>query len=112
MSFGDQAVKIVTVAETGSPGYLGVKSKSRTEIEVTDCHFRPVGVSETPDAETNVATEVWKLTAPPVAAVLAAKPNGELIYDGKTFKIDGPVMPKYDFGALHHVTVMCKRALG
>ncbi|MGV0785113.1 hypothetical protein [Mycolicibacterium sp. XJ775] len=112
MSFGNQTVKIVTVTETGAPGYLGKKAEARTEVEVAGCHFRPASVTETPDAETDVATEVWKLTAPPVAAVLNAKSTDELIYAGETFQIDGPIMPKYDLGALHHVTVMCKKQVG
>ncbi|QFG11082.1 head-to-tail stopper [Mycobacterium phage QueenHazel] len=127
--FGGQVVAIVTVAPTGSPGWGGLKSKSRTAVRVPGCHFRPAGSSETPDAQTNVATEFWKLTAPPVAAVLAAKASGELLYDGSehpellnpessagraaTFQIEGPIMPKYDDGSeVHHVTIMCKRQIG
>lgn len=48
----------------------------------------------------------------PDPAVLNAKPTCELVYGGETFQIDGPIMPKYDLGALHHVTVMCKKQAG
>lgn len=112
MSFGSQTVTFVAYSDTGTPGYLGKKAEVRTEVEVAGCHFRPASVTETPDGESNVATEVWKLTAPPVAAVLNAKSTGELVYAGETFQIDGPVMPKFDLGALHHVTVMCKKQAG
>ncbi|OBK09008.1 hypothetical protein A5746_00825 [Mycolicibacterium conceptionense] len=113
MSFGDQTVTFVTVAETGPVGYLGVKSKARTETSVAGCHFRPASSSETPDSETDVASETWKCTAPPVPAVLAAEPTGELKHNGVTYQIDGPIMPKYDLaGGVHHVTIMCKRQAG
>ncbi|AJA43310.1 head closure [Mycobacterium phage Sbash] len=128
-TFGDQVVALVTVTETGAPGWGGLKGKARTATKVTGCHFRLSSSTETPDGQTNVATEVWKLTAPPTAAALAAKPGGELIYDGTkhpealdldtaagiaaTFQIDGPIAPKYDVdGQVHHVTIMCKRQAG
>uniref|UniRef100_UPI003C30EB7C Head closure protein n=1 Tax=Mycolicibacterium phage Mycofy1 TaxID=3349809 RepID=UPI003C30EB7C len=127
--FGGQVVALVSVAETGVPGWGGLKAKARTTTRQPGVHFRPASSTETPDGQTNVATEVWKLTAPPTAAVLAAKPGGELVYDGTehpesldldsaagraaTFRVDGPIMPKYDLaGQVHHVTIMCKRQAG
>lgn len=128
MSFGDQTVVIVTVSETGAPGYLGMKAKAYTKAKVQGCHFRPTSSTESPKAETNTTQIVWKLTAPPEVAALAAKSTGQLVYDGSdspelldlesdagkaaTYQIDGPIMPKYDFGELHHVTIMCKRQAG
>jgi len=124
VSFGGQTVGFVTVTDIGTPGYLGIKQKTRSVTLVSGVHFRPFSTTEAPDAETDVATEVWKLTAPPVAAVLAAESTGELVYDGtdnptydpddvsNVFQIQGPVQPKQDLAELHHVTVMCRRQHG
>lgn len=110
MSFGDQTVTFVTVTVTGQPGYLGVREKNKSEAVVEGCHFRPLRVEETPDAETNVATEYWKCTAPPEVAALAATFTGEVKHEGITYQIDGPVQPKYEmYGGVHHVTIICKR---
>lgn len=108
MSFGGQSVTFVTVSR-GAAGYLGLAAESRTTTAVTDCHFRPFNSSETPEGATDVATEVWKLTAPPVSAALNATPGDEITYGGATFQIVGPVQPKYDNGDVHHVTIMAKR---
>lgn len=125
MSFGSQTVAFVAVTETGPIGWGGLKAKTRSATPLAGCHFRPASSTETPDAQTDVTTEVWKLTAPPPAA-LAVNASGELVYDGTdhpelldldsdagkaaTFQVDGPIMPKYDLaGGVHHVTIMCKR---
>ena len=121
-SFGSQTVGFVTVTESGEPGYLGLKTKTKVVVKVSGCHFRPANATEV-DGQTDVATEVWKLTAPPAAAVLAAKSTGEIVYDGtdnpqlpsdlnELFRIDGRIQPKFDLDAVHHVTVMCKRQVG
>jgi len=112
-SFGNQAVTFITVTRSGTTGYLGLKGESRSDDTVFGCHFRPASVSEEPEGTSDVATEIWKLTAPPEAGVLAANSTGELSYDGMTFRIDGPIMPKYNFdGTVHHVTIMAKRQVG
>lgn len=109
MSFGGQAVAFVTVSR-GAAGYLGLAAESRTSDTVFGCHFRPFSSTETPEGATDVATEVWKCTAPPVSAALNASPGDELSYDGFTFQIVGAVQPKYGLdGAVHHVTIMAKR---
>lgn len=116
--FGDQTVTFVTVTETGQPGFLGVKQKSTVDVDVEGCHFRSYKSVETSgettgsvsDGQTRVATEVWKCTAPPDPAVVAAKSTGQLKYAGMTFEIEGPVQPKYDQGhQLHHFIVYAKR---
>lgn len=127
-SFGGQTVGLVTVTEIGQPGWGGLRGSTRTVTPLEGCHFRPVSSVETPEGQTDVTTEVWKLTAPPAAATLAVKANGQLVYDGTehpelldldseagkaaTFQIDGQKMPKYDLDAIHHVTIMCKRQVG
>lgn len=108
-TFGGQAVEFVTVSR-GTAGYLGLGRESRNSDTVFGCHFRPVNSIETPEGATDVATEVWKCTAPPVAAPLAATAGDELKWDGNTFQIVGPVQPKYNLdGTVHHVTIMAKR---
>ena len=112
MTFGGVTVTFVTVSDTGAPGWGGLKAEARTEVTVAGCHVRPVSVSEV-DGQTNVASERWKITAPPVAAALNASPTGEVRFGGGTFLIDGPVQPKRDMaGELSHVTVLCKRQMG
>lgn len=125
MTFGGQTVAFVTVTETGQIGWGGLKGKTWAVTPLGGCHFRPASSTEV-DGQTDVTTEVWKLTAPPDAAALVVKANGELVYDGTdhpelldldsdagkraTFQIDGPIMPKYgQDNAVHHVTIMCKR---
>lgn len=113
VEFGGQTVVFVSVAESGAPGYLGVKAKARVETPVSGCRFRSVQVTESADGETNTAEGQWKCTAPPVAAVLAAKSSDEVKVAGVTYQIVGPVQPKRTMdGRLHHVTVMCKRQAG
>jgi len=120
--FGGQTVKIGTVTRTGDPGYLGLKTELRTDVTVTGCRGRVLTAAETAEMQTDVATEIWKWTLPPVAAALAAASTGELVYDGtanpartatSVYQIDGPIQPKRDLdGTLHHVTLMCKRQAG
>ena len=113
MTLGGQSVTFVAVTETGDAGYLGLKSKARGETVVAGCQFWPTASAETPDGQTDVATGMWRCIAPAVAAVLAATPGDELKYDGVTYQIVGPIMPKRDMaGELSHVTVMCKRQVG
>ena len=122
MTFGGQTVKLGVVTSTGAPGFLGMKAETRTDVTVTGCRGRVMTASETPEQQTDVATEIWKWTLPPVAAAAAATSTGELVYDGtaapertatSVFQIDGPILPKFDMdGTLHHVTLMAKRQAG
>lgn len=122
MSFGGQTVGFVTITDSGSAGYLGLKPKSRTLALAHGVQFWPLETTEAPDAETNVTSEVWRFIGPPDAAALAAKSIGELVYDGtddpadiaeNRFQIVGPKKPRSDgAGTLHHVTIMCKRQAG
>ena len=76
MSFGDQVVALVVVSQAGVPGRFGLKALNSVATRLPGCHFRPVGVTETPDIETDIATETWKLTAPAEAA--APKPDTDI----------------------------------
>lgn len=112
MSFGGQSVGFVTVTR-GTLGYMGLARETRTTTTVSGCRFRPLVSSETPESETDVAAEVWKCTAPPETAVLNARPDGEVVVNGVTYRIVGQVQPKYDMdGTVHHVTITCKRWVG
>jgi hypothetical protein len=83
---------------------------------VPNVRFRPLTASEIV-ALTDVSIEMWKLTAPPVAAVLNISPTGQVEYTGPetngvvaVFEIDGGIEPFTDAsGQLFKVTVMCKR---
>lgn len=121
MSFGGQTIGLVTVTKTGGPGFMGVEAENRATTLVSGVHFRPLNTIETPVAATDVATEIWKCTAPPEAGVLAAQSTGTVLFDGTNspadveanrFQIEGPIMPKYDGSQVHHVTIMCKRQHG
>ena len=111
MTFGGQTVTFVTVTESGEIGFGGIREEVRTETSVEGCRFRPLSVDETPEYLTNIATGVWKCTAPPVEAALDAQPDGELNVDGLTYRIKGPVQPKPDMdGTTPHVTILCSRS--
>lgn len=119
--FGRQTVGFVTVTSTGAPGYLGLRGESHEVVLMHGVRFRPLRADEM-TGQTDLSTEVWKLTAPSQATVLAAKSTGEILYDGtdspawddddssNRFQIDGPKQPKPGMlGGVHHVTIMCKR---
>lgn len=129
MTFGGQTVAFVAVTATGAPGWGGLREKLRTVTPLAGCRFRVLTSDETPVTQTDVTTEVWKLTCPPSAAALAVKANGELLYDGTDhpelldpeseagrgalFQTDGQILPKYDMdGNVHHVTIFYKRQRG
>lgn len=108
-TFGGQTVTFVTI----TPGTEGrfERDKTPTPVDVPGCRFRPLGTSEMV-AETDLATEVWKCTAPPVAAVLAATAASELIYGDKTYHVTG-VEPFTDLsGRPFKVTVIAERYIG
>lgn len=110
MTFGSQTVTFIAVTE-GTPDRLGVPAQVRTEHTVTGCRFRPLSAEETV-ALTNVATEVWKCTAPPVADVLAGKAVDELKVAGVTYQIIGGIKPFEDFTDPFKVTVLCHKQTG
>ncbi len=122
--FGRQTVGFVTATESGSPGYLGVREKTFTTVAQSGVRFRPLRTDEL-DKQTDVSTEMWKLTAPVSVAALAAKSTGEIVYDGtdsptfdeeddsNVFTIDGFIQPKPGmYGGVHHITIMCGRKAG
>lgn len=112
--FGGQTVTFVKYTDTGQPGYLGIKPQNRVETPVDGCRFRPLTAKELNGLNIQATTEMWKCTAPPDPAVLAADGGDEVICNGVTYEVDGQVQAKPDFNssAVHHVTVLCKRQVG
>lgn len=115
--FGCQTVGIVTITQTGGPGYLGIRETERTVVLRHNVHFRPFNTSES-YGQTDVSTEIWKLTDSYDVVSIAAESNGEILYDGtdnpadtesNRFLIDGAIQPKHSLDGPDHVTIMCKR---
>lgn len=109
MSFGGQTVTFVTFT-LGAADTLGVKPEIPAEIAVKGCRFRPLSASETAQAEVDVATQVWKCTAPPVPAALTADSTGYLKVDDVTYNIIGGAQPFTDMaGVPFKVTVLAQK---
>lgn len=117
MTFGSQTVKFITITD-GTPDRNNVATPVRTPVTVSGCRFRPLTFREKVDV-TDVATEIWKLTAPADAGALAAESVDEVVYDGSTnpadvagnrFQIVGGVQPFNDMGStVFKVTVLCQK---
>lgn len=106
--FGDQTVTFVALVKTGEDRN-NEPIFTRNEVAVTGCRFRPLRVNEKVGV-TDIATEVWKCTAPPVAAVLNAEAISELKYLGETYQLLGEVSPFTDFSSVvHKVTVLAQK---
>ncbi|APE14143.1 hypothetical protein BOH72_01775 [Mycobacterium sp. WY10] len=111
--FGGQTVTFVAYEDTGTPGALGTYTQAETTTEVTGCRHRPLPFSETPEGDIDVATQMWKTTAPPDPAVLDAKPNGVLRVDGVEYQIiGGPGVFPDPAGQPIKVTLISKRMSG
>lgn len=107
MSFGGQTVTFVTVTSTGTPDALGQKTEVHTSVPVTGCRHRPLSATETPEYLTDIGTQVWKTTAPPVPVAVAAKTTGLLIEGGVTYEIVGGAKPFTDAnGQPYKVTIL------
>lgn len=102
MDFGDQTVGFVAVT-LGTPDGNGVRPKTRVQVNVSGCRFRPLRADE----NNGISTKLWKCTAPPNAEVLAADYTDELVYDGTTdpqrgdnddnvWDVDGGALPFAD----------------
>jgi hypothetical protein len=111
MFLGDQTVGFVTITD-GALDELGIPAQVRTTVNVPGCRFRPLSAAETVDL-TDVATEVWKCTAPPSAAALVDA-TGELVHDGVTYQVIGGPKPYPDAfrSDTFKVTVMCEKQVG
>ena len=114
--FGKQTVGFITLTPTGPRDSRGLQELVESTVEVKRCRCRPYVSGRERESridETDVTTEMWKVTAPPEAAAIAAKSTGRFTCDGKTYEIDGTVMPKPDpAGGVHHVTIFGKLQAG
>jgi hypothetical protein len=114
LPLGNQTVIVVTVAEDpDSRDRYNSPNLVRTEQPVQRCRFRPLSADETIDETGDRTRELWRLTAPPVPAVINAKANDELKVGGVTYQIVGGVRV---YGDLHgrpfKCTVICERQSG
>jgi hypothetical protein len=91
--FGNQTVIFVTTTPGTVVGSLGEKTPGTIQVSVTGCRHRPLRDDETPEYLTDIATQVWKTTAPPVPAAINAAPDGQLIVNGITYKIVAGAQP-------------------
>jgi hypothetical protein len=110
MTFGGQTATFVVVSGTGTYDSLGGETVTRTETAVTGCRHRPLRFDETPEWVTNIATQVWKTTAPPVAAAMAANAKAELIVGGVRYRvIAGAEVFTDQAGTPHKVTILSEK---
>jgi len=113
MAFGGQTVTFVTVAGTGVFDDFGSEVTTETEVPVAGCLHRPLSAQETPDWLTDIATQIWKTTAPPGTETIAAKSTGKLRENGRTFEIIGGAQPFTDMiGNQFKVTILSKIEAG
>lgn len=102
-----QTVTFITVTGTGVYDADGMETMTETEVPVDGCRHRPLRAEEAPQWVTNLATQVWRTTAPAEAAALAATSNGLLKVDGVTYRIVGGAQPFTDMaGEPFKVTVL------
>lgn len=107
--FGGDTVIFVTITD-GAKDRLGIPAKVRTEVPVTGCRFRSLTFEEKITL-TDVATEMWRCTAPSDPAVLAAKAIDEVKHKGITYDIVGGVemFPYAENDSIYKVSVLCKK---
>lgn len=108
MSFGATTVTFISETPSGTPGRLGSQTPLEVRVDVAGCRFRPLYARELPEDMTNLATQVWRCTAPPEAASAAAKSTGLLEVDGVKYRIIGGARPFEDFAAPFKVTIDCQ----
>ena len=108
IELGGQTLTFVEITE-GPPDRNGEPTEIRVDTPVPGCLFRPLRFDEKAGVTTELATEIWKATCPPVAAVLAAVANGEVKHEGTTYQIYGGVQPMRGLdGQVDHVVVMAR----
>lgn len=106
MTFGSQTVTFISLVGTGTYDDFGFEITTEAEVEVEGCRHRPLSAKEAAEAFGNVATQVWKTTAPPEAAAIAAASTGKLTEGGRTFHILGGAQPFEDFADEFKVTIL------
>jgi hypothetical protein len=109
MSFGSTTVTFISETPSGTPGRLGSQAPTEVRVDVVGCRFRPLYARELPEDLTNLATQVWRCTAPPEAAAIAAKSTGVVEVDSVKYRIIGGARPFEDFTNPFKVTIDCQR---
>ncbi|MEE3066572.1 MAG: hypothetical protein VYA67_21965 [Actinomycetota bacterium] len=90
MTFGSQTVTFLPPNYTGTRNSLGIKTQGVPNgVPVEGCRHRPLTAAECDDDLTEVSEQVWKTTAPPHAAAIAAKNTGLLECDGVVYELIG-----------------------
>lgn len=123
MSFGGETVLLVTVGQDlNDRDVFNKPAKTRTETPIRNCRFRPLNSKERNDMTTSKekkdslgerVADPWKLTAPPVGAILNAKNTDEIMFQGNTYQVIGVPRIFTDFsGRPFKVTVIVERNLG
>lgn len=111
-SFGGQTVTFVKVTEDPtSRNRYNEPATITTSTDVPGCLFRSMTYKEIGGRwdPTDEITQRWRLTAPPVPAVLNASGTDEVIVDGVTYQIEGGVEVFYDFsGSPFKCTIICE----
>lgn len=121
MSFGGDIVYVVTVTEDlNNRDRYNNPAEVRTETAIHGCRFRPLTSKERNDLTTSKertelgekVADPYKLTAPPVPAVLNLKNTDEIKYNGVTYQALGNPRVFTDFsGRPFKVSVVCERHL-
>lgn len=108
MILGSQTVVLREFSVGTTKDRLNQAQPVPNNTTVTGCLMRPFRPTEVVTL-TDIATNVWRCTAPPVPAALNATAAGELDYDGDTYQIIA-VEPFPDFeGVISHVRITCQR---
>lgn len=108
MMFGNQTVVLREFTNGTTRNRLNQPVPAEHDVTVTGCLMRPFRPTEVVTL-TDIATEVWRCTMPPVTAALNATAAGELEYLGNPYQITG-VEPFPDLsGAIDHVRITCQR---
>jgi hypothetical protein len=112
--FGTQTISLRPVT-LGASGRLGIRAKTGSGTPVTGCRFRELDTTEPTGGNTDVITQMFKATVPPVATALAADETYELDYADAPFagtyvitrvkKHPDPSLP----GVIHHVSIFCRK---
>lgn len=113
MTFGGNTVVVVTVSDhpTDKDRY-NHPLEVRTEVSVKGCRWRPLTFQELTQLG-DISTERWRLTAPPVPAILNLSADDEVKVDGETFQVIGGPRTHPDMGGNpYKTTVICEKRTG
>lgn len=107
---GNQTVTFVAVTN-GTEDRNNIATPVEVETALGGCMFRPLSAAEKAGLM-DIATEVWKCTAPPSEPALSTNVNALLRYQGKTYTVTAGAQHEYDLdGFLDHVTILCQKTV-